>query len=128
MDRDVALNGQIEESIGKSNIVPVDGTISNLTDEMKNQGGSHVTLGVSLIAMGVNFRHNFGVPDRNLIRSNADDVAIFSVEIGQVVVIIAPADRIPKSVQRRARSKPRARNILKRSVVSNTVHSLGHPN
>lgn len=128
MDRDVALNGQIEVSIGKSNIVPVDETISNLTGEMKDQGGSHVTLGVSLIAVGINFRHNFGVPDRNLIRSNADDVAILSVEIGQVVVIIAPADRIPKSVQRRARSKPRARNILKRSVVSNTVHSLGQPN
>lgn len=129
MDRDVALNSQIEVSIGKSNVVPADGIIRNLKYVMKNQrGGSHVTLRVNLFAMRVNLGHNFRIPDRNLIWSNADNVAIFSVEIGQVVMVVAPADCIPEPVQRRARGKPRARNILKGSVVSNTVHSLGQPN
>lgn len=83
MDRDVALNSQIEVSIRKSNIVPAGGIISNLKDEMKNQqGGSHVTLRVNLFTVRVNLSHNFWIPDRNLIWSNPDDVAIFSVKIG----------------------------------------------
>lgn len=85
----------------------------------------HVTLGIDIFTVRVDFRNKFRVPDRDFVRSNANNVSILAVEVGQVVMVVTLTHGVPESPQRRARSKPRTRNVPEWCVIANAVHALG---
>lgn len=122
---DVTLNSKVEVTVREGDIVPAQTSILvNFRRKMLRWKNIHVALGINTLTMRVDFRHIFRVPDRDFVGSNANYVSILAVEVGQVVVVVALAHGVPESPQRRARSKPRTRNVPEWCVIANAVHAL----
>lgn len=123
---DVTLNSKVEETVGEGDIVPFQASIlvNLIKRKMLRWKNVHVALGIDIFTVRVDFRNIFRVPDRDFVRSNTNYVSILAVEVGQVVVVVALAHGVPESPQRRARSKPRTRNVPEWCVIANPMHAL----
>lgn len=70
---------------------------------MSNSGGElHIALCITSVSVCVNLANSLGIPDRNLIRGNTDDIAIPPVEIREVIVEVSLNNSIPETVEGRA--------------------------